>query len=262
MQLVGAAHTGDERHPRAVGVLGDRQFCGNGVDGVDEHVDFPQVAVEQRCHVVGAQEHVERLHLAVGVDVVHHVAHHFVLFAPERAVERDGLTVDVGQPDDVVVDDDQMPHAAARQRLHAVRPHAAQADDHDGGGLHAVEAGAGHDDLELLGGRAAARADAQRFSDLLARTRRLIRDSRILAVHVLCHAVPFAHAAKAAVSCFAFILASRTCAALQQPASPRKKGKRECKTPAFAHARKLSERKSPMFVQTRKLGGGKSPALA
>ena len=61
-------------------------------------------------------------------------------------------------------------------------------------------------------------------------------------------AIEAAHAAKAAVSCFAFILASRTCATLQQQASSRKKGK--------------LERKSPMFVQTRKLGGDKSPALA
>ena len=171
---------------------------------------------------------------------MHHVAHHLVLFAPERAVERDGLAVDVGQPDDVVVDDDQMPHAAARQRLHAVRAHASQADDHDGGGLHAVEAGAGHDDLELLGGRAAARADAQRLGDLLARTRRRSRNSRILAVHILCHAVPFAHAAKAAVPCFAFILASRTRATLQQRASSRKKGKGGRKSPTCAHARKSS----------------------
>jgi len=167
-------------------------------------------------------------------------------------VERDGLAVDVGQPDDVVVDDDQVPHAAARQRLHAVRAHAAQTDDHDGGCLHAVEAGAGHDDLELLGGRAAARADAQRLGDLLARARRRGRNSRILAVHVLGHAAPFAHAAKAAVSCFAFILASRTCATLQQQASSRKKGKLGSKTPAFAHARKLSERKSPTYAHARK----------
>ena len=206
-----------------------------------------------------------------------------------------------------------MPHAAARQRLHAVRAHAAQADDHNSGRLHAVEAGAGHDDLKFLGGRAAARADAQRLSNLLARTRRRCRGTsgggktpwrsirtrarcrrgsfgcrgdsrrsgvhreagarrpaqsrvvcsgRILAVHVLGHAAPFARAAKAAVSCFAFILASRTCPTLQQPASPRKKGKRERKTPAFAHARKLRERKSPTCAQTRKLSGRKSGAGA
>ena len=57
---------------------------------------------------------------------------------------------------------------------------------------------------------------------------------------------------KAAVSCFAFILASRTCATLQQQASSRKKGKLGSKTPAFAHARKLSERKSPTYAHARK----------
>ena len=149
-----------------------------------------------------------------------------------------------------------MSHAAARQRLHAVRAHASQADDHDGGGLHAVEAGAGHDDLELLGGRAAARADAQRLGDLLARTRRRSRNSRILAVHILCHAVPFAHAAKAAVPCFAFILASRTRATLQQQASSRKKGKRTQKpdvrtNPQTRRGQKPGTRVSPQVGRTK-----------
>ena len=49
---------------------------------------------------------------------------------------------------------------------------------------------------------------------------------------------------KAAVSCFAFILASRAHAALPYPVSPRKKGKRERKSPAFAQPCKPGERKS------------------
>ena len=73
-------------------------------------------------------------------------------------------------------------------------------------------------------------------------------------------AIEAAHAAKAAVSCFAFILASRTCATLQQQASSRKKGKRTQKpdvrtNPQTRRGQKPSTRVSLQVGRTKKRGG-------
>lgn len=162
-QLVGRSHAADEAHAVRIGVLRDGQLCRDRVDGVHHVVHPVGVGVQEFGHVLGQHEPVERLHLRLGVDVGDHRARHVHLLTADGAAKRDGLAVDVAGLHHVVVHHDEPPHAAARQRLDAVRAHAAHAQHHDGGIREARQAVASHDQFQFRGGGVAGCRHARPF---------------------------------------------------------------------------------------------------
>ena len=73
-------------------------------------------------------------------DICDHGGHDVDLALTNRTLEGNGLTVDVGGRDHILVDDEEGTHTSARERLNAARPNATAAEHEDAGAFKASEA--------------------------------------------------------------------------------------------------------------------------
>ena len=116
--------------------------------------------------------------LAIRVDVVHDLFHNVSLGATDGGMVRHSLAVDVGRLHYVAVHQHELAHATARERLHTVRAHAAQAQHEHARAGESVEPLLPQDDSQPVGGRLNAFPVACRAC--------LCRNVRVL----LAHAIP------------------------------------------------------------------------
>ncbi len=150
VELVCPAHAGYEPQPRVLAPLGDDELLRDGVDGVD-HVVGAGERLERGDEVLLGEELVHRGDPAVGVDVVDDAFHHVGLGLADGGVVGHGLPVDVGGLHDVAVHQHELAHAAAREGLHAVGAHAAQAQHQHAGARQSVEPLLPQDDAQPVG---------------------------------------------------------------------------------------------------------------
>ena len=153
MQLVAAAHGAHELEVVFLGIERHGEFGRDGVDGVDHVVDVPAGRVDhlakERVDVLGQDVIGAFDDGGLGVDIVNHGFHHIDLATSQRAVERDGLAVDVARGEHVLVEDDKVPDTAACERFAAVGAHTAAAEHEHACVGEFVERLAPHDDLEF-----------------------------------------------------------------------------------------------------------------
>ena len=110
------------------GVVEKEHLRCHGVDGVDDEVELLCHQVDNRLIFKILRKHVE---LYLRVDVADTFSHHVGLEATHGAVEREELTVFVGDAHGVAVDDSHLADASARQLLGGVGTYAAEPDDED-----------------------------------------------------------------------------------------------------------------------------------
>ena len=128
VDLLGAAHGADELEAALLGQGGEGELGGNGIDGIDHVVDVATRLLEaglvQFYEVLGEHEGVVCEDAAARIDIGDHGGHDVDLAFAHGALECDGLAIDVGGGDHVLVHDGERPDAAARERLDAARAHA------------------------------------------------------------------------------------------------------------------------------------------
>ena len=120
----------------------------DGVDGIDHVVDPLAIHREDLLDVLAFHEEVGTDHLAVGIDVEHHLAHDLDLAPAHGAVERDGLTVEVAQRHRITVDEHQPSDTTPREGLDTTGTDPSQPKHHDGRRGKAGDALGTHDALE------------------------------------------------------------------------------------------------------------------
>ena len=132
VELVTAAHGGNLAVTALLAPDRQLQLLGHGVDGV-HHVVRAGEGRQRLVYAVLGEKRLDRGDAGLGVDVQHHGARHVGLGAADGAGIGHGLAIDVAGRNHVAVEQHQVAHAAAGERLHAVGANAAQANDHDAG---------------------------------------------------------------------------------------------------------------------------------
>ena len=117
VEFVPGAHAADDRRAAAVRLYGKFNLRGDGVDRIDNETVTRQIEIRR---VLGKIKTAARVNFRAGVDIADAGGHDIDLRLADRAVEGGELAVDVGDGDDVGIDQQQMTHARACKRLDAV----------------------------------------------------------------------------------------------------------------------------------------------
>ena len=132
------AHAADDGNPGALRLLDELELARHGVDGVDDVVILREVELHRRLRRV---KRLVGVYDRVRVDLVDALLRHVDLVLPHGLARGENLAVQIRQTHPVIVDEIQRAHAAARQRLHRIAAHAADAEHRHAGAkqpIHAV----------------------------------------------------------------------------------------------------------------------------
>ena len=125
VHLIARTHGADDGRAAAVRLLHERELARHGVDGVHDIIILRKVELLRRF---GQVEHLMFSHDAVRVDRQNALLGDVHLVFADGLARGEDLAVDVRQAHAVVVDEIERAHAGARQRLHRIAAHAADAE--------------------------------------------------------------------------------------------------------------------------------------
>ena len=130
VQLIPGSHAADNRNPAFQCLLCQGYLCRHRIDGID---DIVRPLFKYLFQILRKNECLMCSHLRFRADIRDPFFHHFRLIPANRTVVSDGLPVDIGQRDLVIVNQYQPANPASCQRLYAVGAHAPHAKHHDAG---------------------------------------------------------------------------------------------------------------------------------
>lgn len=129
MNLLGAPHGADEFKASRLRESGEGELGGHRVDGIDHVVNMPiclcKADVVEVFEVLRKDESVMGKDAAGRADICDHGGHDVDLALTNRTLEGNGLTVDVGGRDHILVDDEEVPtppRASASTQLDPTPP--------------------------------------------------------------------------------------------------------------------------------------------
>ena len=125
IQLIAGSHRTDHRDSQFLGSHDDLQFGGHRIHGVH---DIVVLFKRKLIGIFRKKKAVVDIHLYIGIDLLHAVAHHLCLIFSHRFSGGNDLPVQIGQADLIIINQIKASNAAAHKRLADIAADSANAE--------------------------------------------------------------------------------------------------------------------------------------